>query len=249
MSPGAPSRPGSIGSPRPQHLALALAATALAVAMLAACSDPESADRARVGPAVATTPGAPPGADTTVLCVDTSRSLVRWQGTEVAGGGHAGVLRFGGGRLRLDGGRVVGGAVNVDMRTIAITDIPAHETEARRRLRSHLAHEEFFAVDRFATARLVLTGVEPGEHGLYTVSGNLAIRDSVHNVTFEATAPVATRAEVWASADFGISRRLWGVEFDGRTSALRNAIVHDLIRLEVTLVATRGACGTEAEPA
>ena len=226
-------------------LAFAMA-FAVVVLALGACSEPETVERATVLPAVAAAGDDDPNArepGATTLCVDTARSLVRWRGTEVTGDGHAGVVRVQAGELRLRDGRVRGGRFTVDMRTIAVTDIPPHEVEARRQLRSHLAHEEFFDVATFPTARLVLTDVEAGEHGLHTVSGNLAIRDSVHNVTFEATVPVLTPDAVWATADFGIDRRLWGVDFDGRTSALRNAIVHDLIQLEITLVATAEACG------
>jgi polyisoprenoid-binding protein YceI len=228
---------------------------AAAWALAGACGDPEPVARARVAPAVlaaipdpATLPGSAighPYAAAATLCVDTARSLVRWRGTKV-GGSHAGVVRVAGGRIRLADGAIRGGDVTVDMRTIAVTDIPPDQPVPRARLRAHLSHEEFFGVDRFPTARFVLTGVEPAEHGTYDVSGDLAIRDSVHNVTFQAAAPVVKPDELWASASFGIDRQLWGIDFDGRTSALRNALVHDLIQLEVSLVARRDACAPQA---
>lgn len=219
-----------------------------ALIVLGGDSGPPAPDPAIVRPAVAAAADASFGADTdfagpgAVLCADTKRSLVRWRGTDI-GGKHEGVVRLAGGRFVLDEdqdegeSRVVGGSFTVDMRTIAITDIPPHEVEARRQLRSHLAHEEFFGVERFPTARFDITAVEGGEHGIHQVSGDLAIRDSVHNVTFESTAPVVSPEGVWATADFSIDRYMWGVEFDGRTSSLRNAIVDDLIQLEITLVA------------
>lgn len=224
--------------------------TALLAAFLAAagaCSEPEPVKPAAVLPAVDADRVEGP-ADRT-LCVDTAPSLVRWRGTKVGGGSHEGVVRLEGGRLRLRDGGVTGGEFTVDMTTIAVTDIPPHEVEARRQLRSHLSHEEFFGVDRFPTAHFVITRVREGRHGLQTVSGNLTIRDSVHNVTFEATAPIVTPEAVWASADFSIDRQLWGIDFDGRTSALRNAIVHDPIQLDLTLVARRDACGAADDPA
>lgn len=216
-------------------------ATLLAIlAAAVACSEPETVERATVHPAADVTARHDPG-DVRV-CVDTARSLIRWRGTEVAGGGHEGVVRLSRGYVQLRDAKVIGGQFTVDMRTIAITDIPGREVEARRRLRSHLAHEEFLGVDRFPVARFVITRVQAGEHDIYTVAGNLAIRDSIHNVAFEAMAPVVTPRAVWATADFGIDRQLWGIDFDGRTSALRNAIVRDLIQLEVTLVADRDRC-------
>ncbi|MFW6080148.1 MAG: YceI family protein [Gemmatimonadota bacterium] len=215
------------------------------------CGDAPATERARVAPAVADTSTAgaraTPGVD--MLCVDTERSLVGWRGTEAVGSGHAGIVRLADGHLVLRDSAVVGGEFTVDMRTIEVTDIPPHEVEARRLLRSHLMHEEFFAVDRFPSAGFVLTDIAGGEHGAYTVSGNLAVRDSVHNVTFEATAPVVGPRELWATARFSIDRQLWGVSFDGATSTLRDAIVDDDIQLELTVVASAaeeeegGPCG------
>lgn len=234
---------------------VAVAAFGALTVLGGADSGPPAPDPAIVRPAVAAVADIGGGASadlaesdfgsSAVLCVDTERSLVRWRGTKI-GGKHEGIVRLADGRLAVDENagesRVVGGSFTVDMRTIAITDVPPDQVEARRQLRSHLAHEEFFGVERFPTARFEITAVEGGEHGIHRVSGDLAIRDSVHNVTFEATAPVVSPEGVWATADFSIDRNLWGVEFDGRTSSLRNAIVDDLIQLEITLVAEAGGC-------
>lgn len=221
--------------------------TAVAVAgalVTTGCSDAPVSDW--VGERVEARPAAEAGmqaSSTAGLCVDTARSQIRWRGTEVGGGKHEGVVRLSGGHLQLRHGEVVGGEFTVDMRTIAVTDIPPHEVEARRQLRTHLAHEEFFGVERFPTARFVITGVERGEHGLFTVAGNLAIRDSVHNVEFLATVPVLESDRVWATGSFSFDRQRWGIDFDGATSALRNALVHDYIQLRLALVADRGSCG------
>lgn len=219
--------------PRP----LAFAALFATLALSGACRDAPAADQTAVVPAV--TPGPAIGE---AVCVDTARSLVRWRGTKVGGGSHEGVVRLASGQLLFQDSAVTGGHFTVDMTTIAVTDIPPHETEARRTLRRHLEHEEFFGVDRFPTASFEITDIRREEHGLYTVAGNLAVRDNVHNVTFDATAPVVGPQGVWATGRFSIDRQLWGIRFDGRTSRLRDAIVHDPIQIEVTLVAGTGSC-------
>ena len=177
------------------------------------------------------------------LCLDTDRSMVRWRGKKI-GGSHEGTVRLKAGILELQGSTVVQGAVVADMRSIAVTDIPAHEREARENLRSHLAHEEFFGVERFPTARFVLTEVkEPDGGGRRSVVGRLTIRDSTHAISFPLTASMESRDEAMARAAFSFDRNRWGIDFDGATSILRNAIVHDLIELEVTIRGTREACG------
>lgn len=216
---------------------LALAVILTGLALTGACREAPAADQTAVVPAV--TPGPTIGE---AICVDTARSLVRWRGTKVGGGSHEGVVRLAGGQLLFRDSAVTGGRFTVDMTSIAVTDIPPDQSEARRTLRRHLEHEEFFGVDRFPTASFEITDIRREEHGLYTVAGNLAVRDSVHNVTFDVTAPVVGPQGVWATGRFSIDRQLWGIRFDGRTSTLRDAIVHDPIQLEITLVAGTGSC-------
>lgn len=217
----------------------------LALAPLAAgCSEAPAGEHADVrAPVLA------PAARGAALCVDTARSIIRWRGTKFGGRGkHEGVVRLASGRLVLRDSTVVGGDVVVDMHTIEITDMPKHETIARRQLRGHLEHEEFFGVERFPTASFVITDVVGGEHGIYTISGNLAVRDSVHNITFDATAPLITPDDVWATARFSIDRHLWGVNYDGTISRLRDDLVDDDIHLELTLVASSATAGCGPGP-
>lgn len=144
--PGVSERPGWIGAGGPavngQGLARrarhrpsvprrpmksVAAATVLGAVCLfgAARSEPEPVERATVLPAVPVAEEATD--DDATLRVDTSRSLVRWKGTEMVGSGHEGVVRLADGGLCVRDGAVTGGAFAVDLRTIAVTDISRHE--------------------------------------------------------------------------------------------------------------------------
>lgn len=188
-------------------------------------------------------PAAPtaPRVTADTACVDTERSLVYWLGRKI-GGHHQGTVRFAHGYLVRNGTGITGGTFTVDMKSIDVRDIPAHEVEARRNLLTHLAHDEFFAVNRFPTARFDITGLRRRAGDVHVVSGALAIRDTVHNVTFETMASVRAGQPVYARATFSIDRRRWGVRFDGLTSLLRNAIVYSDFQLTIHLVASMEAC-------
>lgn len=179
-----------------------------------------------------------------VLCADTRRSVVQWRGTKRIGGSQEGTVRLDRGRLALRDGRITAGDFLVDMTTISVTSIPDRDRVARTTLERHLAHEEWFAVERFPRARLVLTDVLPNNDAArpYTLSGNLAIRDSVHTVTFHAVAHSLGPDEIHATADLVIDRQRWGVDFDGATSALRNLLVRNEIELRIELLARPDAC-------
>lgn len=210
---------------------------------LGGCRDLREVDAAEATPPV---PVPPALGDT--LCADIDRSVVRWRGTEFRGRGkHEGIVRLASGRLNVQDSVVTGGTFVIDMNTITIADIPQHEVVPRRRLRTHLRDEDFFAVDRFPVAAFVITGVRPQPGpGRYSVSGNLTVRDSTHNISFEASAPLVSEDRVWASARVSIDRHRWGVSFIG--SRLTKDLVDPLIQLELSLVATSesSACGPAA---
>lgn len=176
------------------------------------------------------------------LCVDTARSVVRWRGSERVGDGHTGVVRLVEGRVSRDGDGFRGGHVVVDMTSIDVTDLPRHETRARAQLLSHLKHGEFFDVERFPTARLDLTRIVQEDSDGYSITGDLRVRDSAHSVTFPASVRELTSDRLHATARLVIDRWRWGVEFDGLTSPLRNALVEDEIQLDMELHASRDAC-------
>ncbi|MEO7522383.1 MAG: hypothetical protein ABIW79_11260, partial [Gemmatimonas sp.] len=79
------------------------------------------------------------------LTVDIRRSVVRWKGTKFRGRGkHEGTVHLASGALSVCGATVCGGTFVLDMRSIAVTDIPVHETVPRTRLANHLNSRDFF---------------------------------------------------------------------------------------------------------
>lgn len=175
------------------------------------------------------------------VCINHEHSLVHWVGTKV-GGHHEGTVQFADGYLIRKGSNVSGGLLTVDMRSIDVTDIPAQERQARHNLLAHLAGDEFLAADRFPQSSLTLRTVDVLRPGEFRVSGVLAIRDSVHLVGFDVSAPVVTPDTIRASTQVTIDRRRWGIRFDGLTSLIRNAIVHNEFTISVELLATTDAC-------
>lgn len=196
----------------------------------------------------AAAPHTPTASDS--LTVDPSRSLVRWTGTKFGGRGrHAGTVGVSGGWLRGDpaGGGGSVGEVVVDLRTLAVTDIPAHEPVPRARLERHLRDSAFFWVDRYPTATLRLRGARPvGARGAsgaggafgprrWRVAGDLALRGRVAPVAFDVDATPLPGGALRAAGRLVIDRQRWGVAFRG--ARLTNDLVDDPIALDLTLVA------------
>lgn len=174
---------------------------------------------------------------TAVLPVNLEQSAVRWRGTKFWGlGKHEGIVRVAAGHLCVSGDSVVGGQVEVDMRTIEVTDIPADDPIPRNRLRDHLLGDDFFATSTYPTARFTLRSVTRDNRHLYRVAGELTVRGTTHPIRFYARGWTVTAGAVRAEARLEIARHQWGVSYRGST--IKDDLVDDTFWLELTVVAS-----------
>ena len=169
------------------------------------------------------------------LPVDLRRSVVRWRGTKFRGRGkHEGTVHLATGALALCGARVCGGRFVLDMRSIAVTDIPAHETVARARLTNHLNSPDFFWTARHPTATFVLRQVTPAGGATHRVAGELTLRGVTRPISFGATLEERAGGERRVGARLRLNRQHWGIEY--RYDPIRDEIVDDDIALELEMV-------------
>ncbi|MCU0647830.1 MAG: YceI family protein [Gemmatimonadaceae bacterium] len=195
---------------------------------------PRASTAVRRSPPLVAVRRAKPG----IATVDTSRSVVRWRGTKFGGrSAHAGIVRVRHGWLQYDASRaqLLGGAIELDMRTIAVTDMPVAEADARQKLTRHLLAAEFFDVTRFPVARFDIDRVRAHGGNLVRLDGRLTLRGVTRPFAFEATVwsfePTLLRATARATLD----RMHWGVAFRG--SRITNDLVDDEISLEFDVTA------------
>jgi polyisoprenoid-binding protein YceI len=187
-------------------------------------------------------PGAPAvkcESDARTLTLDLAQSTLRWRGTKFWGlGKHEGTVRFQGGGFCVRGGQVLSGWFEVDLRTIEVTDIPAHDPEPRNNLRNHLLGPDFFEVSRHPVARFILRSVREEKPRLYQVEGDLTIRGTTHPIRFYARGWSVSQDGLRAEARMEIERHKYGVSYRGST--LRDDLVDDTFWLEVALEARPG---------
>jgi len=96
-------------------------------------------------------------------------SKLGWKGTWIAPTGedgameeqknHTGTVQFTEGSLTKDGDNVTGG-FTIDMTTIENTDLT--EADGKPKLEGHLASEDFFNVEQFSKAKVMLNGMKDG---------------------------------------------------------------------------------------
>ena len=107
-------------------------------------------------------------------------SSITWKGKKIMGS-HTGTITLKEGFIEMEGDELVGGLFIVDMTTITDTDM---EGEGKAKLERHLKSSDFFAVDYYPTANLIITSAVKNGN-LYETTGELTIKGITKPVTFD----------------------------------------------------------------
>lgn len=169
------------------------------------------------------------------LVLDTARSVVRWTGTKFRGRGkHEGTVQFASGFVSVCGVFACGGRFVLDMRSIAVTDIPVSDEVPRTRLQRHLNSRDFFWTEQYPTATFTLHKVTLLNGDRYRVHGDLLLRGVARPLSFGAQVETLADGGRRILAALVIDRTKWGVEY--RFDPIRNELVDDDIALRLELV-------------
>ena len=169
--------------------------------------------------------------------IDTENSRLEWIGRSL-NNRHFGRIDILKGELILVAGRPSAGNIVLDMYSISNFDL--QDPVYHDMLISHLKSDDFFAVERYPTASLTLTGWEAqsgasseAPNGIAT--GDLIIRDVTRSVSFPAIIAPQLDGGLKIHAAFDIDRTLWNVCYGSARlfERLGMHLVHDLISLEL----------------
>ena len=167
------------------------------------------------------------------LEIKTSKSELRWScDYAFYFGGHYGTIAFKDGYFIKNKGKITGGEFTIDMSSIICTDI--ENAEANEGLVNHLKNEDFFNVEKFKTAKLVITKVVYHDAVKMKIYASLTIKDITLPVDFQAE--VNYKKEQMTTR-FKIDRTLWGITYNSKEveGALKNGLISDAIGFEVSL--------------
>lgn len=144
--------------------------------------------------------------------VDLERSTIQWKGTKMRGmGKHEGIVQLQSAYFLTDGERIKRGGFTVDMNSIRVTGIPAHEPVPRRRLNDHLKSVDFFNAKAHPTSHFIITHVDWISGDSLHIHGNLRIKGISRNIRF-----MATHINKQFSTSFLINRFAWNIAYQGR---------------------------------
>jgi polyisoprenoid-binding protein YceI len=145
------------------------------------------------------------------LIINLEKSKIDWIATEMRGAKRrTGIISFKDGFFLFKESEIVGGNFTIDMESMDVTDVPIHETIARRNLLDHLKSDDFFNVANYPISTMKLTNVQKIKNDSLKISGNLTIREVTKNIEF-----FAFHKGGMFRTNFTFNRLDWNIAFEG----------------------------------
>ena len=161
--------------------------------------------------------------------IQVDESLVTWTGTELSSKIHYGTINFLSGNFEVLEGLISNGEFIVDMTSIINQDLPE---ERRSILENHLKSEDFFFVEAYPTAKIIISESEIIAEGKWLVTGKLTIKAFTHPIQFE----MLNSQEGW-KANLVFDRSKYEVKFRSGSffENLGDKLIYDEIELAINL--------------
>ncbi len=172
----------------------------------------------------------------TTYVVDPAGSSIEWYGSKPIGVSESGTVQIAEGQLSFDGSSFASGTVVIDMTTIAPTSQTGNMLDM---LTGHLKSDEFFGVETYPTATLVITSAEPTEvENQYAVVADLTIKETTDEIAFVTDVTVDGET-LDATADIVVDRSIYDVRYGSGAffSDLGDDLISDEMEMTVRLVA------------
>lgn len=176
--------------------------------------------------------------DTIVYAVDTASSVVEWYGFRPAGGSEAGTVNIASGEMSFAGDQFVAGSFVIDMTSI---DTTSQSGGMAQQLLGHLNSDDFFGVETYPTATLVIKSATPTEvENQYTVVADLTIKSITNEIEF-VTDVVLGEGTMTATSEIIVNRADFDVRYGSGSffSDLGDDLISDDMEMTVTLVANQ----------
>ncbi|MFA5011589.1 MAG: YceI family protein [Ignavibacteria bacterium] len=174
------------------------------------------------------------------LVVSTTDSKVNWLGKKVTGQ-HNGTINILKGEVMVDNGKITGGKIEIDMKTIKNLDLTDAELNAK--LVGHLSSADFFEVEKYPTSKLEIVKVEELKDATKpnvnsTVTANLTMKDVTKSITFPAEIKIENGV-LTAKADFDVDRTDWNVKYGSGKffDNLGDKMINDKFNLNISILA------------
>jgi polyisoprenoid-binding protein YceI len=161
--------------------------------------------------------------------VDVKTSSIKWKAEKVVGS-HEGEISLKSGELIYENEKLVGGSFIIDMNSLICTDLSG---EYKGKLEGHLKSEDFFSVETYSTAGLVIKNVQNDNSNQYIITADLTIKGITKSIVFES---VVEKNKLTASIQ--IDRTQFNVKYGSGSffDGLGDNMIYDEFNLTVNLM-------------
>ncbi|WP_430411038.1 YceI family protein [Kordia sp.] len=162
-----------------------------------------------------------------LLTINTSKSDIKWScDYSFYFSGHYGIVKFKEGYFIKTNDKITGGSFIIDLNTIMAQDM---EKDGNEGLTNHLKDPDFFEVNKYPTATLVITSVSYHDATHFEAKADMTIKGITQAVKFQATLDFEQKT---MKTKFKIDRTRWGIVYN---SKLKDQAISDAIGFDVTL--------------
>ena len=163
------------------------------------------------------------------LTADPGKTQVLWSGEKVTGE-HRGTINLKSGWLQWRDNKVQAGEFVIDMTSLK-------DSENSQKLEGHLKSDDFFGVEKYPTAKFVVTESTTFEKGTGVVKGNLTIKEDTHPVELKAAMQKKDDG-LWFYTTFSIDRTKFNVRYGSGTffENLGDKTIYDDFKLRINLL-------------
>ena len=161
--------------------------------------------------------------------VEVKASSIQWKSEKVVGS-HEGEISLKSGELIYENEKLVGGSFIIDMNSLICTDLSG---EYKGKLEGHLKSEDFFSVETYSTAGLVIKNVQNDNSNQYIITADLTIKGITKSIVFES---VVEKNKLTASIQ--IDRTQFNVKYGSGSffDGLGDNMIYDEFNLTVNLM-------------
>jgi len=169
--------------------------------------------------------------------LDKNTSGVKWLAKKVTGQ-HHGTIALSQGTLQVKDGNPSGGEFLMDMNSIVCEDL--NDATWNQKLIGHLKSDDFFSVEKFSVAKLVLTNVKEKSGNTFTFSGDLTIKGTTNPIVFDAEVLISNNTAK-AKGQMVIDRTLYNIRYGSGKffENLGNKMIEDTFTLDFDLTAIK----------
>ena len=160
--------------------------------------------------------------------INIKKSVISWTGKKVTGE-HSCTINFKEGTLLFEKKKLTGGTFVADMTTLSNTDQTGKD---KAKLEGHLKSSDFFNVEGYKTAELIIKKISEKKGNLYTITADLMLKGKTNPVKFDLQFKGNT-----ASTEFSIDRTKFGIQYGSGSffDDLGDRTIYDDFDLKVKL--------------